>query len=88
MHLFSTYDMGVIVYSKVPNTIGALIKLEVGLQEGYPLCCVQEFAIDTLEGRHPAVRRGTVTLGDKTWVPCASCLEFWSQVGAPFYKPY
>lgn len=75
-HPFSVTDLGLTTYSDRPATLKALQAVERGIGFGYPLCCVEEFAVDVLEGRLPALRRGSVRLelGGR-YVPCSGCCE-------------
>src|SRR5579875_2672077 len=51
----------------------AFLAVECGVAFGYPLCCVEAYALDVLDGRLPAALRGTVPLGARhaRYVPCA-----------------
>lgn len=71
---FEVIDLGVRITGPFPPIARALHAVVQGVREGYPLCCVEEFAVDVLEGRHPGIRRGSVpTAAGGCYVPCTSC---------------
>jgi hypothetical protein len=45
----------------------------LGLEHGYPLCCVEAFCRDVAAGRAPGLERGRRP--GLAYVPCAECLE-------------
>ncbi|MBR9700383.1 hypothetical protein GOV11_00790 [Candidatus Woesearchaeota archaeon] len=40
-----------------------------GIQEGYPICCIEEFVRDSVAGESPGELRG----GKDGFVPCEKC---------------
>lgn len=48
-----------------------------GERYGYPKCCVDAFVEDVLHERLPALRRGSVPLGERgaRYVPCPACAQ-------------
>jgi hypothetical protein len=74
-HRYPITDLGVTTWAPLPPIEDAIRVMEKGLHYGYPLCCIEEYAIDMLEGRHPAMRRGTLSTGtgDGLYVPCSQC---------------
>lgn len=69
-------DLGFTTYSNRPPIDKAFRDIECGVNYGYPLCCVLEYAFDIINGRHPAIRRGTVPDGNGgVYVPCSRCCE-------------
>lgn len=59
--------------------------LHRGFFFGYPWCCVLQFSVGQLLGRHSqARRRGTIKIhDDHTWVPCSL-----HQGRHPLWRPY
>lgn len=78
-------DVGLTIRSPLSRSQRAMHALLDGVRFGYPLCCVEEFVSDILEGRHPSVRRGSVPLGerDAVYVPCSRCCEEMGRVFIP-----
>lgn len=74
---FPVCDQGISVTADRGPVERALDAVARGLAYGYPSCCVEEFALDVLAGRHPGLRRGSVPLGCRgaVYVPCSACCE-------------
>lgn len=73
---FPVVDQGYEGRFDLPPIERALRDVERGIADGYPLCCVLEFALDTLENRYPGARRGSVPDGaGGIYVPCTACCE-------------
>lgn len=73
---FATDDMGRTTYSIFPPILEAFMSVEYGVNFGYPLCCVFQYAVDQIDGKHPALRRGSVPDGNGgVYVPCYACCE-------------
>lgn len=73
-HPHRKVDLGVEVWGRWSPIEAAIRALANGLCFGYPLCCVEEFALDQLAGRCPALRRGWLpTETGGRYVPCSGC---------------
>jgi hypothetical protein len=48
--------------------------LLLGMENGYPLCCVLEFVSDSLDSRLSGLEKGGFHTGTSTYVPCTKCL--------------
>lgn len=72
-YVFKTIDAGREGWSALSPIEKALRDLINGLEYGYPLCCIEEYCLDSLEGRYSAWRRGTVPWGFGKYVPCSKC---------------
>lgn len=73
---FSTHDMNCITLSIFPPILKAFMSVEYGVDFGYPLCCVRQYAVDQIDRKHPALRRGSVPDGNGgVYVPCDACCE-------------
>lgn len=70
------FDCGVESWSKRPRLDQAMWDLACGIYFGYPLCCVEEYCLDTVEGRLSGWRRRSVPDGHgNKYVPCSKCCE-------------
>lgn len=69
-------DLGVTGWFDLPTIQRALRDVEAGLFYGYPLCCIEEFCMDTLDGLYSGLRRGHIDTDDgRRYVPCTTCCE-------------
>jgi hypothetical protein len=55
---------------------GRMVFVREGRREGYPECCVQQYATEAYEGLYPAKLRGRIERGPGDgYVPCSMCLN-------------
>lgn len=64
-----------------------LYYFRIGLEYGYPVCCVIHFSWDTIRGNPPALRRGGIHKPgeEKVYVPCIFHYLLGHSDWEPFY---